>query len=311
MAILTAGAAGIDFDNLIVGDLLLGDVITATATQFSLRDGAWRDDFTGQFTYSNGQISGGTLATWKQSLNGQTVFDLTGVSVQATQLATWAATNNNEGAKSAIFSGGDSMLGSQAADRMFGYAGNDTLDGGGGEDFLRGGEGNDLIMGGAGFDDTQGNMGNDTVYGGLGSDWVVGGQDSDLLQGDDGDDLMYGNMGNDTMYGGAGADTLRGGQANDTLSGGDGNDWIFGDRGDDTISGGGGADRFSIIIDGGIDRVIDFNRAEGDRVTVEPGATYTTAQVGADVVISLSGGGQMVLVGAQLSSLTGDWIASG
>lgn len=42
MAILTAGVAGIDFDDLLVGDLLLGDVTLATATQFILRDAPGR-----------------------------------------------------------------------------------------------------------------------------------------------------------------------------------------------------------------------------------------------------------------------------
>ena len=66
MAVLTAGVAGIDFDNLVVSDLLLGDVTVATGTQFTLRDGAWLDEFTGQFTYSNGSISGGTVSSWTE-----------------------------------------------------------------------------------------------------------------------------------------------------------------------------------------------------------------------------------------------------
>jgi Ca2+-binding RTX toxin-like protein len=104
---------------------------------------------------------------------------------------------------------------------------------------------------------------------------------------------------------------VRGGQGDDSLSGGAGDDWMSGDRGSDTISGGAGADIFNVIADVGLDRVLDFNRAEGDRVKIEPGSTYTTAQVGADVVISVSGGGQMVLAGVQLSSLSGDWIFTG
>lgn len=310
MATLIAGVAGMDFNDLKVGDLLLGDVITATPTQFSLRDGAWQYDFTGQFTYANGEISGGTVTGWKESLSGQVQFNLTGISVPAQQLVTWAATDNSEAAKTAILAGGDSMVGSQVFDRIYGYGGNDTIDAGAGDDFLRGGDGADSILGGAGFDDTHGNIGADTIYGGAGPDWVVGGQDNDLLSGDDGDDVVYANLGNDTASGGLGVDWVRGGQGNDSLSGGDGNDWMSGDRGDDTISGGAGADLFNLIADAGLDRILDFNRAEGDRVKVEPGFTFTTAQVGGDVVIS-GGGGQVVLVGVQLSSLTGDWIFTG
>ena len=74
------------------------------------------------------------------------------------------------------------------------------------------------------------------------------------------------------------------------------------------MTGGAGADLFHTFGNADIDRVLDFNRAEGDRVLVDPGTTYAFAQVGADVVITMGGGGQMILVGVQLSSLTGDWI---
>jgi Ca2+-binding RTX toxin-like protein len=311
MAILTAGAAGIDFDNLVVSDLLLGDVILATGAQFTLRDGPWLEEFTGQFTYANDSISGGTLTGWKESLSGQTVFNVTGFSLPVTQFVTWATTNNNEAAKSAILADGDSIAGSDAADRMRGYAGGDTISGAGGDDYLRGDEGDDSISGGAGFDDVHGNMGADTVSGGLGPDWVVGGKDNDRLSGDDGDDIVYGNLGADTCEGGAGNDIVRGGQENDVLTGGAGDDWMSGDRGDDTLSGGAGADLFNTFGDAGVDRVLDFNRTEGDRVKVEAGYTFTTAQVGDDVVISVSGGAQMTLVGVNLASLTGDWIFTG
>lgn len=311
MAILTAGAAGIDFDDLVVSDLLLGDVTVATATQFTLRDGPWLEEFSGQFTYANDAITGGTLTGWKESLSDQLVFEVTGFSLPVTQFVTWATTNNNEAAKSAILANGDAITGSQAIDRMRGYAGNDAIDGAGGEDYLRGDEGDDSIAGGAGFDDLNGNMGNDSVAGGLGPDWVVGGKDNDLLFGDEDDDIVYGNLGNDTGDGGAGADLMRGGQENDSLSGGAGDDWLSGDRGSDTMSGGAGADIFNTFGEASIDRVVDFNRGEGDRVKVESGSTYTTAQVGDDVVISLSGGAQMTLAGVNLAGLTGDWIFTG
>lgn len=205
-------------------------------------------------------------------------------------------------------SGSDTITGNDAANNINGGAGDDSVSGGAGQDYLRGGDGNDHIVGGSEFDDIQGNAGNDTEYGGLGDDWVVGGKDQDVLYGDDGNDIVYGNMGFDTCYGGAGNDTVRGGQHNDTLSGGAGDDWMSGDKGDDTISGGAGADVFHTFGDAGLDRVVDFNRAEGDSVQLDPGTVYTVSQVGADVVIDMQGGGQMVLVGVSLSSLTGDWI---
>jgi Ca2+-binding RTX toxin-like protein len=101
---------------------------------------------------------------------------------------------------------------------------------------------------------------------------------------------------------------VRGGQDNDIVRGGAGADFISGDRGDDTMSGGAGADTFNTFAETGLDRVLDFSAAEGDRVQLAPGTTFSLAQSGADTVISMTGGGQMVLVGVQLSSLPQGWI---
>ena len=194
------------------------------------------------------------------------------------------------------------------ADTVRALAGDDTISGGGGENYLRGDEGNDSIVGGAGFDDINGNMGNDTCVSGGGDDWVVGGKDNDSLSGSDGQNLVYGNLGNDTCDGGAGNDTVRGGQDNDVVIGGAGDDYVSGDKGSDTMTGGTGADVFHTFGDAGIDRVTDFNLAQGDRVQLDPGTVFTLSQVGADTIINMTGGGQMTLVGIQLSSLTGNWI---
>ncbi|MBX3485267.1 MAG: M10 family metallopeptidase C-terminal domain-containing protein [Phenylobacterium sp.] len=201
------------------------------------------------------------------------------------------------------------LSGNAGADRIFGGAGADTIDGGSGTNYLRGDEGDDSIVGGSGFDDINGNMGNDTAYGGAGDDWVVGGKDNDLLFGEAGDDIVYGNLGDDTCHGGAGNDIVRGGQGDDSLTGGAGNDYVSGDRGDDTMTGGAGADTFHTSADAGIDRVLDFNAAEGDRVLLDPGTPYSVAQVGADVVITLgSPADRMILVNVQLSTLPDGWI---
>ncbi|MEO8114273.1 MAG: M10 family metallopeptidase C-terminal domain-containing protein [Phenylobacterium sp.] len=206
-------------------------------------------------------------------------------------------------------SGADVIHGNAAGNTINGGAGADTLDGGaGGANRLWGDDGADSITGGANFDDINGNMGNDSVHGGLGDDWISGGKDHDVLFGDDGDDVVYGNIGNDTLDGGAGADLVRGGQDNDVLTGGAGDDWLSGDRGSDTITGGSGADLFHTFGEAGLDQITDFNRAEGDRVLLDPGTVYTVSQVGADTVINMTGGGQMVLLGVQMSTLTPGWI---
>ena len=170
-------------------------------------------------------------------------------------------------------------------------------------DYLRGDEGNDQIWGGFAFDDINGNMGDDTLSGGLGDDWVVGGKDNDRQAGDAGGDIVWGNLGNDTLDGGDGADQVRGGMGDDTVTGGTGNDFVSGDRGNDTVAGGAGADLIHGSQDAGIDRVLDFSLAEGDRVLLDPGTTYTLSQIGADTVIDMGAGHQMILVGVQLATL--------
>ncbi len=224
-------------------------------------------------------------------------------------------------------SGSDVLVGGLGGDTLQGLGGQDTINGGSGDDviyalaapgnaaatgtgqtYLRGDDGNDSITGSSSFDDINGNVGNDTCMGGDGGDYVVGGKDNDLLFGEGGDDLVYGNLGDDTCDGGDGADIIRGGQGNDVVRGGLGADYVSGDKGDDTMTGGAGADIFHTFGDAGIDRVTDFNLAQGDRVQVDPGTVYTLAQVGADTVINMTGGGQMTLVGVALSSLADGWI---
>jgi len=199
----------------------------------------------------------------------------------------------------------NSLAGGDGADSIAAGAGADTVTGGAGGaagNYLRGDDGDDVLTGGADFDDINGNMGNDTVSTGAGADFCVGGKDNDLLFGDDGADFTYGNLGNDTCFGGAGDDIVRGGQGNDTLSGGAGADFVSGDRGDDTMVGGTGADSFHSSNEAGIDRVLDFNLAEGDRVQLDPGTTFSVSQVGADTIITVTGG-QVILVGVSMSSL--------
>ena len=205
-------------------------------------------------------------------------------------------------------SGSDVIHGNAGQNRIFGGAGADTIDGGtGGYNYMRGGDGDDVITGGVDFDDIQGNTGNDTEHGGLGGDWVVGGQNNDMLFGDDGDDVINGNLGSDTLDGGAGNDTVRGGQGDDVVVATAGDDWISGDLGNDTLAGGAGADTFHGMAGIGIDRIIDFNFAEGDHIVLDAGTAYSAAQVGADTVVTVTGG-QMVLVGVQLGSLGAGWI---
>jgi Ca2+-binding RTX toxin-like protein len=246
-----------------------------------------------------------------------TRYDFTGFSVSAPTFLAAYETRDPLTVTRQVLAGDDSLPGShlddsigglEGRDTIEGLAGNDTLGGDAGQDYLRGGDGADFVIGGLEFDDLNGNAGNDTVEGGLGDDWVVGGKDNDLLSGGDGGDIVWGNLGADTQDGGDGVDQVRGGQGDDSVAGGAGDDFVSGDRGSDTVTGGAGADLFHSSQDAGLDRVLDFNLAEGDRVMLDPGTTFTVTQVGADTVIDMGGGNQMVLVGVQMATLTPGWI---
>lgn len=169
--------------------------------------------------------------------------------------------------------GGDTMVGSGAANLMSGLGGNDTISGLAGSDTLLGGTGNDslsggidddLLDGGAGNDTLDGGSGNDTLAGGAGADTLIGGIGSDTAdysassgavnvnladgatesggdaQGDSltGVENVIGTSLADTITGDDGANNLSGGGGADTITGGAGNDSIDGGAGDDVIDAG-------------------------------------------------------------------------
>jgi serralysin len=314
MANFAAGPIGADVDLIDIGALSSSTPLGETPTSFSLALGPELDQFTGGgFTFgANGFPVVGTITDIQETLGGQASFAIHGLSLPVANLLSWIATDANQAAKSTLFAGSDQIAGSAADDLLRGYAGDDTIDGGaGGANYLRGDDGADSISGGAGFDDINGNMGADTLHGNAGDDWVVGGKDNDVQFGDAGGDIVWGNLGNDTLDGGDGADEVRGGQGDDVLTGGAGDDYVSGDRGNDTESGGAGADLFHGSQDAGIDRVLDFHIAEGDRVMLDPGTVFTVRQDGADTVIDLGQGNEMILVGVQMSSLTSSSIFLG
>jgi serralysin len=195
-------------------------------------------------------------------------------------------------------------------ERAVAGAGDDQVFGNDLANWLRGGSGADQLSGFAGADDMHGNTGTDTLWGGDGEDWVVGGQDGDALHGEVGGDIAYGNLGNDTAWGGDGDDTLTAGQGDDLIHGDAGNDWLGGDRGADTVFGGAGADTFRFFTGAGVDKVMDFNAADGDRILLEGGGSYTVSQAGADLVIDLGGGDQIILAGVSQASFSASWVVT-
>jgi Ca2+-binding RTX toxin-like protein len=163
-------------------------------------------------------------------------------------------------------SGPDHFGGTRSNDTFYGLAGDDDIHGGLGNDVLQGGDGNDTIFGDEGDDNLSGDSGNDTLWGGLGVDRLNGG---------DGDDVLHGGAGND----GGRTGGLIGGNGNDTINGDDGNDVLLGMIGADILYGGSGADEFRIeawpdstaaitSLPTGVDRVMDFNPSDGDRLNI-------------------------------------------
>lgn len=199
--------------------------------------------------------------------------------------------NPTEGADNFVGFNGDDRIRLLGGDDTYdGLSGNDQVDGGAGNDTLRTGSPIGTDIGGSRLD---GGSGNDLLTAGIAQDTLSGGDDSDTLNGGDGDDALDGGNGSDKLYGGEGDDTLFGGDwitgsaadgadlldggggndqlngwdGDDTLLGGAGNDRLNGSVGADTLTGGAGADIFfyGSPIEGS-DIILDFNRAEGDKI---------------------------------------------
>ena len=215
---------------------------------------------------------------------------------------------NDSGNSLAGGSGADSIQGLGGIDSIDGDGGNDTILAGDGDDFVRALDDNDLVYGGAGADDVNGNQGQDVVYGDDGADSVRGGQGNDTVFGNEGDDPhVNGNIGADIVYGGNGNDQIFGGQNDDGLYGDAGNDTLSGDLGNDTLTGGAGADRFLFRPSTGADQIQDFNFAEGDRIALPAGTSYSFVTSGGATSISLGGTDILRLVGIT-SAGSASWI---
>lgn len=145
-------------------------------------------------------------------------------------------------------------------------------------------QGNDTANDDGGSRIYFGNAGNDTISGNGGDDTIAGGQDQDVLRGGDGNDAIFGNKGQDLLYGDAGNDLMFGGQETDLLVGGEGGDTLIGDLASDLLAGNAGGDVFVLntlhLGSAEADAILDFDRAEGDRI----GLTGTITE--ADLILT-------------------------
>ncbi len=102
------------------------------------------------------------------------------------------------------------------------------------------------------------------------AEWLFGSDGDDLVYAAEGDDVVYGGTGNDSLLGGSGNDLLTGQTGNDLLVGGSGNDHLSGELGNDILIGGSGSDAFVFNkrLDGAVDVIADFSKAEGDKILI-------------------------------------------
>jgi Ca2+-binding RTX toxin-like protein len=193
----------------------------------------------------------------------------------------------------------DFLIGNDGANILSGLSGNDTLKGGGGADTLYGDSGNDMLKGGGGADQLNGGSGIDTanyfdssagVFVWLGGDIadngdatgdelnsienVTGSAYADDLWGSDGVNVLRGNDGNDNLKGFGGNDSLIGGDGHDDLDGGDGDDILTGGLGADTFTWTAAEGNF--VSADAMDKVMDFNAAQGDQIDVHQMDANTT-----------------------------------
>lgn len=185
------------------------------------------------------------------------------------------------------------VVGTSSAERLEGTQFADAMQGGNGADTLIGWEGNDYITGDSGDDFLQGCVGDDTVLGG------------------DGNDSLFGIYDKDSLLGGIGNDTLDGGTENDTLIGGIGNDSLIGGTGDDT---------YVFNLGDGQDTISEepaYEVSQGnDTIKFGPGITpddvtfsgVLTDYVFQDMVISINGTTDRILIKNQMDVLTGSTI---
>ena len=343
MTTITAGPAGLDMSALDLSVVVAGATTAKAAGSFTvdLGEGDIITVTGSNFTYDGANhLAGGTVTGLADDYLGQNAFQVSGFSEPAATLVGWATNNQSALGLQTLFSGDDTLTAPNAtANVLYGYGGNDsivggaaadTLDGGAGANtiyggaggdsissassnganFLRGEDGNDVMSCGTGYNNVNGNKGDDTITGkSLVGDWLLGGQGNDQISAlqSTGHNIINGNMGADTLHGGTGGDTLRGGQGDDLIVGGAGNDWLSGDLGANTLTTGGGSD--TIHAGAGVDTVTDFDVAH-DVVLLDRGVSGIAGQVGADVHLNLSNGGQVILSNIQLNTLNSGWIIS-
>jgi Ca2+-binding RTX toxin-like protein len=192
--------------------------------------------------------------------------------------------------------GQDRLFAGSYGARLFGEDDNDQLYGGSGEDSLDGGLGADWMEGGDDDDGYVVDDPGDVVFEWAGGDSFWGDGVTAYINytlpanverlilahvvdghlngtGNDLHNNLFGNNYNNILNGLGGSDGISGFDGHDTLTGGPGADLLIGGLGRDVLSGGSEADTFAFqyladSVLGSEDRILDFSRADGDRIDV-------------------------------------------
>jgi Ca2+-binding RTX toxin-like protein len=257
----TSPNRAVDFYNFDIDDLISNTLFVANATTWrtgpSALDPGTHVDFQGVgFTYSGGGLTGGTINSITSSVAGDFDFQIAGLSLSAATFNAYRSAHDSAGFLAFVFSGNDTITGSNLDDHLIGYEGSDSLVGLNGNDLLDGGAGSDTLTGGKGIDiymidsltdviNESGGDADDTVWATVDVDLNlaafngienvhVWGMDNLSVTGDAGWNSLGGNDGDNTILGNAGNDWILGGKGSDVLNGGIGADSLHGEQGDDT-----------------------------------------------------------------------------
>ena len=242
-----------------------------------------------------------------------------------------------------IFTGIESVIGSNHRDILIGDDGYNFLDGGSGDDELWGNDGGDTLAGSAGDDRLYGGEGNDYLYGRTGADLLDGGGGIDSIsyngsdagvminlmddivsggsaegdvivnienvQGSHHQDRLVGDDGDNTLTGIGGDDDLWGNGGDDELLGQNGDDMLDGGRGTDSLGGGRDADIFVFASGHGDDTILDFTNDEDiiDLTAFDLAGfddlTLSSASNGVKIDLSVHDGGTILLQDFDLADL--------
>jgi Ca2+-binding RTX toxin-like protein len=165
-----------------------------------------------------------------------------------------------------IFSGADTVSGSEGADTLHGFAGQDMLRAGTGRDVLDGGAGEDILFGGLGADTYVVDNVRDVVaeFTGEGIDTVRSSVDYELGA----------NIENLTLFGSAAIDALGNRLANQITGNGAAN-VLDGGAGRDTLAGGSGSDLYLVpLTAGGLEDVVVEDPTRSGRDTIQVTGSY-------------------------------------